>query len=83
MSVDLSKPLADSQNDAPIIGRYRELNSRWRTIMALSTGAATLLAINQIFAFGFFVGSVMLDSRYLYLITGIMLSMVFSPVLNP
>ena len=77
MSVDLSKPLADSQNDAPIIGRYRELNSRWRTIMALSTGAATLLAINQIFAFGFFVGSVMLDSRYLYLITGIMLSMVF------
>ena len=77
MSVDLSKPLADSENDAPIIGRYRELSSRWRTIMALSTGAATLLAINQIFAFGFFVGSVMLDSRYLYLITGIMLSMVF------
>lgn len=77
MSVDLSKPLADSENDAPLIGRYRELSSRWRTIMALSTGAATLLAINQIFAFGFFVGSVMLDSRYLYLITGIMLSMVF------
>lgn len=77
MSVDLSKPLAESENDAPILGRYRELSSRWRTIMALSTGAATLLAINQIFAFGFFVGSVMLDSRYLYLITGIMLSMVF------
>ncbi len=77
MSVDLSKPLAESENDAPILGRYRELSSRWRTIMALLTGAATLLAINQIFAFGFFVGSVMLDSRYLYLITGIMLSMVF------
>lgn len=77
MSVDLSKPQVDSENDAPILGRYRELSSHWRTIMALLTGAATLLAINQIFAFGFFVGSVMLDSRYLYLITGIMLAMVF------
>ena len=77
MSVDLSKPQVDSENDAPILGRYRELSARWRTIMAVLTGAATLLAINQIFAFGFFVGSVMLDSRYLYLLTGIMLAMVF------
>lgn len=77
MTIDLSKPQVDSENDAPILGRYRELSSRWRTIMALLTGAATLLAINQIFAFGFFVDSVMLDSRYLYLITGIMLMMVF------
>jgi len=77
MTIDLSKPLVESDNDAPILGRYRELSSRWRTIMALLTGAATLLAINQIFALGFFVGSVMLDSRYLYLITGIMLMMVF------
>ena len=75
MSVDLSKPQVDS--DAPVLGRYRELSKRWRIIMALLTGAATLLAINQIFAFGFFVGSVMLDSRYLYLITGIMMTMVF------
>jgi TRAP transporter 4TM/12TM fusion protein len=77
MSVDLSKPQVDSENDAPVLGRYRELSKRWRIIMALLTGAATLLAINQIFAFGFFVGSVMLDSRYLYLITGIMMTMVF------
>lgn len=77
MTVDLSKPQVDSENDTPILGRYRELSSKWRTIMAVLTGAATLLAINQIFAFGFFVDSVMLDSRYLYLITGIMLAMVF------
>ncbi len=77
MTVDLSTPHAESENDAPILGRYRELPSRWRTIMALLTGAATLLAINQIFALGFFMDSVMLDSRYLYLITGIMLAMVF------
>lgn len=77
MTVDLSKPQVENENDAPILGRYRDLSSRWRTIMALLTGAATLLAINQIFALGFFVDSVMLDSRYLYLITGIMMVMVF------
>ncbi len=65
------------ESDAPVLGRYRELNATWRTVMALMTGAATLLAVNQIFALGFFVGYTMLDSRYLYLITGIMLCMVF------
>ncbi len=69
--------LPEIEDDAPIIGRYRELSRPWRIAMASLTTAATCLAINQIFAFGFFVNSVMLDSRYLYLITGIMLSMVF------
>jgi len=63
--------------DLPLIGRYRELTIKWRALMAVMTGAATLLAINQIFNFGFFVDVVMLDSRYLYLITGLMLAMVF------
>jgi len=69
--------LPENDDDAPILGRYRDLSPRWRTTMAVLTTAATCLAINQIFALGFFVNSVMLDSRYLYLITGIMLSMVF------
>ena len=34
------------------------------------TALAILLATNQIFNLGFFVGYVMLDSRYMYLITG-------------
>ncbi len=69
--------LPENEDDAPIIGRYRELSRPWRNAMTVLTAAAICLAINQIFAFGFFVDSVMLDSRYLYLITGIMLSMVF------
>ncbi|MDX1490971.1 MAG: TRAP transporter permease [Pseudohongiellaceae bacterium] len=64
-------------SDTPDIGRYRNLNLRWRVVMAVLTTAATLLAINQIFALGFFVGNIMLDSRYLYLVTGTMLAMVF------
>lgn len=64
-------------SDTPDIGRYRTLSFRWRMVMAVLTTAATALAINQIFALGFFVNSIMLDSRYLYLITGMMLTMVF------
>jgi TRAP transporter 4TM/12TM fusion protein len=65
------------ENDAVDIGRYRELNKPWRITMAVLTGTATLLAINQIFNLGFLVGVVMLDSRYMYLVTGTMLAMVF------
>jgi len=65
------------ENDAIDIGRYRELNRTWRITMAVLTASATLLAVNQIFNLGFFVNYVMLDSRYMYLITGTMLSMVF------
>jgi TRAP transporter 4TM/12TM fusion protein len=57
--------------------RYRVLTPRWRAVMALLTAVSILLAINQIFNLGFFVGYVVLDSRYMYLITGVMLSMVF------
>ena len=57
--------------------RYRELPHHWRMTMAVMTACSIVLAINQIFNLGFFVGYVMLDSRYMYLITGVMLSMVF------
>ena len=57
--------------------RYRELPTRWAYVMAVLTGVAILLAINQIFNLGLGVGYVMLDSRYMYLITGVMLCMVF------
>ena len=66
------------KGDAPAPSiRYRALSVRWRTVMAILTGASILLAINQVFNLGFFVGYVLLDSRYMYLITGVMLSMVF------
>lgn len=71
---------ADSKKNAPdmpTIGRYRELSKKWRALMALLTAGAIILAANQIFAFGFFMGITLLDGRYLYLITGLMLIMVF------
>lgn len=57
--------------------RYRELPEKWALVMAVMTACSIILAINQIFNLGIFVGYVMLDSRYMYLITGVMLCMVF------
>ena len=57
--------------------RYRNIPKKWQLAMAVMTACSIFLAINQIFNLGFFVGYVMLDSRYMYLITGIMLCMVF------
>ena len=62
---------------APKQTRYRNIPKKWQLAMAVMTACSIFLAINQIFNLGFFIGYVMLDSRYMYLITGIMLCMVF------
>ena len=73
-----SNPPAMDESDTEVqMLRYRELPERWRGIMAALTAVSILLAVNQIFNLGFFIDYVMLDSRYMYLITGVMLSMVF------
>ena len=72
-----SESSSESTTPKAIALRYRELPHKWQMVMAAMTACAIALAINQIFNLGFFVGYVMLDSRYMYLITGIMLSMVF------
>ncbi|MEX2333493.1 MAG: TRAP transporter fused permease subunit, partial [Pseudohongiella sp.] len=80
MSNSIIPPIAPPKEDdseLPAIGRYRELTKNWRVVMATLTALASLLAINQIFALGFFVDFTMLDGRYLYLLTGLMLIMVF------
>lgn len=66
----------DIDTTVPVL-RYRVLPQKWRAVMAILTTISILLAINQIFNLGFFVGYVVLDSRYMYLITGVMLAMVF------
>ncbi len=76
VEIPLKTPL-DGDDDLPLIGRYRVLSMRWRAVMATLTAVSTFLAINQIFNLGFMMDIVMLDSRYLYLITGFMLTMVF------
>ncbi|SEO70508.1 TRAP transporter permease [Aquisalimonas asiatica] len=57
--------------------RYRILSFPWQTLLMVMTVGITLLAINQIFNFGFFIGEVMQDARYLYIYVGAILVMVF------
>ena len=82
MSESISEPQEQVSNSStksskPQQARYREISERWQIVMAIMTGCSILLAINQIFNLGFFIGYIMLDSRYMYLITGVMLCMVF------
>ena len=79
-SAKIFKAAEDSSSDSlsePTQTRYRVIPKKWQFAMTVMTASSVLLAINQIFNLGFFVGYVMLDSRYMYLITGVMLSMVF------
>ena len=57
--------------------RYRRLPRFWQAVFLALTLAATFLAVNQIFGLRLFVGVVILDSRYYYLLLGLLLSLVF------
>ncbi|MCC5859097.1 MAG: TRAP transporter fused permease subunit [Ectothiorhodospiraceae bacterium] len=59
------------------VGRTRVLSRPWQCVVVLLTIAAIGLAVNQIFNLGFFVGRVIFDTRYLYMIIGLMLPMIF------
>ena len=78
-SAKIFKAAEDSSSDSlsePTQTRYRVIPKKWQFAMTVMTASSVLLAINQIFNLGFFVGYVMLDSRYMYLITGVMLSLI-------
>jgi len=60
--------------------RYRELGPVWRAVVFALTAAAILVAVNQLFNLGLFklsIGKVLVNNRYLYLVAGLMLSMIF------
>ena len=79
-TLEVTSELEDTSvnsSEEPKQTRYRNIPKKWQLAMAVMTACSIFLAINQIFNLGFFIGYVMLDSRYMYLITGIMLCMVF------
>jgi TRAP transporter 4TM/12TM fusion protein len=57
--------------------RYRTLSKPWRVVMLFLTVFICLLATNQIFNLGFFIGQVVMDARYLYAYVGTILVMTF------
>lgn len=60
--------------------RYRALGPVWTTIILAITVLAVAAAVNQLFNLGFFkitIGKVLVYNRYLYLVAGLMISMIF------
>ncbi|MEH6405451.1 MAG: TRAP transporter fused permease subunit [Sneathiella sp.] len=60
--------------------RYRSLPPLWQALALTLTVLAIFFAVNQLFHLGFFqliVGKVLVNNRYMYLICGIMISMLF------
>ncbi len=56
---------------------YRPLRGRVLWLFAALSAAGVVLAVNQVFNFGFFLGFVLLDNRYLYALGGLFLALVF------
>lgn len=56
---------------------YRPLRGPVLWLYAALSMVGVILAVNQVFNFGFFVGFVLLDNRYLYLLGGLFLALVF------
>ena len=61
----------------PDTARYRKLSPLWRGVLISVALAAILLALNQIMNLGFFVGKVMLDTQYLYVLCALLAGCVF------
>jgi len=59
------------------IQRYRPLRGGWRAVLVLFTLAALLLSVNQLANLQFFVGVVLLENRYLYLLLAAFLPLCF------
>lgn len=60
---------------APV--RYRRLPPAWGALVVACGAAALLLVLNQLLNLGFFVGRIILDNAYMYLLAGLLVSVVF------
>src|SRR5690606_39241210 len=63
--------------EAAEIARYRTLNRFWLTLFNSFVAISIVLAVNQMFNFGFFIGYVLIENRYLYALLAVLLPLVF------
>lgn len=57
--------------------RVRVLTGFWKAVVVAFGVAALLLALNQLLNWGFFIGFVLIDSAYLYLLAALLIGLVF------
>lgn len=75
----ISKHPADEQSvdEEGAVARYRQLPPLWSALVILFGAASMLLALNQQLNLGLLVGRVILDNTYMYLLAGLLVSVVF------
>ncbi|TAK46396.1 MAG: TRAP transporter fused permease subunit [Betaproteobacteria bacterium] len=62
---------------APTGARHRALPPLWRAVLVVLVLAAIGLALNQLLNLGFFVGTTLIDSAYLYWLCALLVGSVF------
>lgn len=71
---------ADGQIDDVETARYRRPGRFWTLVIFALTVISTLLAVNEMFQVGFFkllLGFKLVQNQYMYLLVGVMVSMIF------
>ncbi|MBU2089313.1 MAG: TRAP transporter large permease subunit, partial [Alphaproteobacteria bacterium] len=77
MTTDQTSLLAAAPKEMPEELRHRELGQLGRVVVSIIVVAAALLVLNQRLNLQFFVGAVVLENLYLYLIATLLLPVVF------
>lgn len=62
---------------AELQARTRVLKGFWKAVAIAFGSSAILLALNQLLNLGFFVGEVLLDTAYLYVLAALLVGLVF------
>lgn len=79
-ATDTAQPPQDGVVDDAETARYRRPGQFWTLIAFILTIVSTLLAINEMFQLGFFklfLGHKLVQNQYMYLLVGVMVSMIF------
>ncbi len=76
----MSAPAEPAHADDVETQRYRRLGRLWTGLILALTLIATALAVNEMFQLGFFsllIGNKLVQNQYMYLLIGVMVSMIF------
>jgi TRAP transporter 4TM/12TM fusion protein len=76
-SKDLPNRHAPEEEEHAAPSRYRKLSPLWGALVVLFGTASMFLALNQLLNLGLFVGQIILDNTYMYLVAGLLVSVVF------
>lgn len=76
-SQDLRSSHMPEEEEHASPSRYRKLSPLWSAAVVLFGAVSMFLALNQLLNLGLFVGKTILENTYMYLLAGLLVSVVF------